>query len=102
MAKVWKRRDRDVWVADFRDAGGIRRRLMARTRQAAEELLAKGIKELREPAPASEDRDITLAEYAARWLAAAEHELAPKTFRSYRQLLELHVLPKLGRLRLHE
>ena len=40
MATIWKRKDRDVWVADYRDATGKRIRLTAGTRPEAEGLLA--------------------------------------------------------------
>jgi len=41
MAKVWKRKERNVWVADYRDWQGRRCRLTANTREAAEQLLAE-------------------------------------------------------------
>jgi integrase len=52
-----------------------------------------------------EPTDVTLAEYARRWLDLRNPALstdrktgiAPSTFAEYRQALELHVLPTLGR-----
>ena len=45
MATIWKRKGRDVWVVDYRNAAGVRIRLSAATRQQAEDLLAEKIKE---------------------------------------------------------
>ena len=39
---------------------------------------------------------LTLAEYAETWLKTAKANLAARTFRSYRQLIRLHILPALG------
>lgn len=41
-----------------------------------------------------------LADYAERWLTERAHDLEPITLVSYRERLEGHVLPELGRLRL--
>ena len=51
MSAVWKRKDRDIWVVDYRDATGKRVRLMAPTRQDAESLLADKIKEAKQEQP---------------------------------------------------
>ena len=99
MANIWKRKDRDTWVVDFREATGQRVCLTVRSREEAEEKLAEKIKESRKPLSLVEDRNITLATYAQRWLETAKLELALRTSRSYKQLLDVHVLPVLGHLR---
>ncbi len=71
MATIWKRKDRDTWVVDFREATGQRVRLTARSREEAEEKLAEKIKESRKPLSLVEDRNITLATSAPRWLETA-------------------------------
>ena len=48
MATIWKRKDRDMWAVDFRDATGKRIRLTASTRLDAETLLAEKIKETKD------------------------------------------------------
>jgi hypothetical protein len=103
MATVWKRKDRDVWVVDYRANTGQRIRLTAPTRQEAEHLLADKIKEGREAQPlAGEMRDITLNDYAARWADRVKGELEEKTWRGYQQNLTYHVLPALGHLKVRE
>jgi integrase len=87
-------------VVDYRDAGGARIRLSAANRQQAEDLLAEKIKESKRAPTNREDRDITLAEYTTRWLKAAVGQLAPITYGNYKQHLTLHILPKLGSLRI--
>src|SRR5262245_19639713 len=96
---IWKRKDRDVWVVDYRDATGLRVRVSAATRQQAEDLLAEKITARKHAPRNREDRDITLNEYVARWLKVAATQLAPVTHQNYRQHLMLHILPKLGPLR---
>ena len=98
MATIWKRKDRDVWVVDYRDATGLRVRVSAANRQQAEDLLAEKIKARKQAPTNREDRDITLNEYVTRWLKAAVGQLAPVTHQNYKQHLTLHILPKLGPL----
>ena len=103
MAKVWKRKDRDVWIADYRDAIGKRRRLTAPTREKAEKKLAEKINESRKALPLHRNEyDITLREYAETWLEVSHGEIEPKTIRSYRQNLNLHILPVLGHMKVRE
>jgi integrase-like protein len=106
MAGIWRRKraKRDVWIVDCYDAAGVRHRLTAKTREQAERLLAEKITELHEGQPAiiTADRDITIAEYGARWLAAVASEVKPRTVASYRQLFRLHLESTLGALKLRE
>jgi integrase len=48
---------------------------------------------------ASKDRD-TLAGFVARWLEATRASVRPSTHKRYTELLTLHVLPTLGKVRL--
>jgi len=103
MPKVWKRKDRDVWIVDFRDATGKRvREVGGSTRAEAENKLAEKIKESRDFSGNIADRDISLKEYANRWLASVQDQLAQRTIRSYSQLFELHIIPVLGSMKVRE
>jgi integrase len=54
------------------------------------------------PPPATRER-LTLAAYAALWLAAAQHsERRPSTVAVYRRMLDRHVLPVLGAVQLRD
>ncbi len=103
MATIWKRKDRDVWVVDFRDATGKRQRKIAGpTREFAEQLLAQVIQTAKDTPADVRDRDITVKDYGTQWLANAEHDLASRTHRSYTQLFTRHIEPALGHLRVRE
>jgi integrase len=100
MASIWRRKDRDAWVVDYFDAAGRRRRLVAATREKAENLLAEKIKESRQAAPVCDNPETTVEEYAARWLDAVAASLKPRTHASYAQILKLYVLPAFGKTKL--
>jgi integrase len=97
-----KRAKGAVWIVDYRDGAGVRRWVTLRTKREAEDALARIIPESRQAAPRVVDRDITLGDYAERWLAQLETEIKPRTLESYRNNLELHVLPAFGRFRLRD
>jgi integrase len=100
VARVWKRKDRDGWVVDYRDAYRRRRRLLAPTREEAERLLAEKIRESRQAALPVEDPEITLSGYAARWIDRIASTVARKTHKSYREMLNRHLLPAFGGVKL--
>jgi len=103
MATIWKRKDRDCWAVDYRDATGKRIRLTVSTRQDAETLLAEKINEIKEQDPTALSlRDMTLKEYAERWSERVKGEIEEKTWRSYKQNLDCHVVPTLGHLKVRE
>ena len=103
MATIWKRKDRDCWAVDYRDASGKRIRLTAATRQDAEALLADKIKEVKEGHPYTVTlRDSSLREYAQLWADRVVGEIEEKTLRSYKQNLDHHVVPALGHLLVRE
>jgi integrase len=49
------------------------------------------------PSPAENP---TVALFLSEWLQEVERSLAPKTFRRYRELVEQHIVPEIGRVRL--
>jgi integrase len=91
---------KDVWLVDFFDATGKRRRVTAPTRAAAELLFAEKVAQSRQAAPPVQDPDISVARYAAGWLEEVRTTLEPRTHRSYAQLLRLHILPAFGGMKL--
>ena len=102
MATIWKRKDRDIWTVDYRDAAGTRVRLVAASRAAAEDLLAEKIREGKHAPTKREDRDLTLSAYATRWIKTMAGHLAPSTHQNYAQQLRCHILPLLGHLRVRD
>ena len=105
-----KRVKRDVWLVDYRDASGARRRLTAKSKEAAELLLADKIKEAHSPQQlaggASElagDPDMTLDGYATAWfLQLPSSGIKPRTMKSYQQLYDNHIKPTLGSIKIRE
>ena len=102
MASIRKRRGTNRWTVDYLDAGGRRHRLTAKSQAEAEEIFADKIRESRQPGAFSADREITVRDYAERWLRGVAHEIKPRTLMGYRQQLRLHIPPALGRVRVRE
>jgi hypothetical protein len=94
------RKDRGGWEVDYRDIDGARRRPLFLTEEAAHEFATGVFRRAGQPLPAIQDREVTLRDYAARWLAVVEADRAPNTYRSYAERLKRHVLPALGHLKL--
>src|SRR5215813_238695 len=100
MASIRKRRDRKGgWIVDYRDLPGGRRETV-KTRELAEALRADRVKESQQAQPAPQDRDITLNDYADRWLGQIVASVEPTTSASYRQNLAKHIRPVFGPVKL--
>jgi integrase len=96
------RASRDMWEVDYRDVRGMRHRPLYRSEAEALEEAATRRKDLEQGLPLLDDPDLTVRGYAERWLTCATQELEAKTRESYRQLLDGHVLPILGHVKLRE
>ncbi len=97
------RADRGRWELDYRDQRGTRHRPLFESEAAALEEAAKKRKDLEQGIQLLDDPDLTVRGYAERWLTGgSSQELGAKTQESYRQLLDSHVLPILGHLKLRE
>ena len=86
-----------------RGADGRRRQRRRRgfaTKKAAEEALRQFLGHLVRGGDPFGDRT-TFAEYIEGWLRHHATQVEPKTLQRYRQLLELHLLPQLGSMRLY-
>ena len=103
MSRVRRRKDRKGWVADYRDAAGVRRRLHAPSREAAEDLLAQKVQESRGPDAAADNPLLTLKDYVQNtWLTTHAAAVDPRTKTSYEELLRIYILPSLGGVRLRK
>ena len=91
MACIRKRRGK--YVVDYRDGAGIRRWVTCETRRDAETVLLDKAREARQPTRPAVDPNITVSDYAERWLREVEVTIKPKTRRSYDSALRLHILP---------
>jgi integrase len=99
---VWKRKERNVWVVDYRDKTGKRVRIVGgKTEQEAYLTYAKRqLDEAAAPMVPLKDADITIKDYAERWLTAIQPDLAQRTSQNYAHLIHRHVVPILGTMKL--
>ena len=98
MACIRKRRGK--YVVDYRDDAGVRRWISCETRRQAEDVLSERLRESRQPVQPVVDTNITVAQYAERWLALIAAGLKPRTVETHRTALRLHVLPTPGRVKI--
>lgn len=92
MACVRRRRGR--WVLDYRDHLGIRRTPSFPTKERADQELARVLGAPASRAVAAVSPDITVADYAARWLDLIVIEESTRV--QYERTLRLYVLPAIG------
>lgn len=102
---------RRVYVAQARTPGGLPRRVRLgrfedmtakQARQEAAEVIDR-IRRGEDPMPPPAPPEPTVADLAARYMEAhVEVNCRPLTVDAYRRVLELHILPELGALRLSE
>ena len=82
MACIRKRRGK--YVVDYRDAAGVRRWITCETRRQAEAVLSDRLRDSRQPIQPAVDTDITVAQYAERWLALIGAGVKPRTIEGHR------------------
>ncbi|MCI0656059.1 MAG: site-specific integrase, partial [Acidobacteria bacterium] len=89
------------WLAIYRDHLGIRRWKTFDTYREADAYLDERKRETRQATPGvSVDPNITVDQYADKWLEEIKATVEPRTLESYRQLLRLHIRPAFGALKL--
>lgn len=96
---IYRLRDRGVWVAAISLPDGRRRRRQAATRSEALVELRRMQKAL--TAEAIDASRIRLGDYLERWVSS-DHELAPATVRKHESAIRVHLIPRLGHIRLSE
>ncbi len=97
MACIRKRRGK--YVVDYRDGAGVRRWITCETRRQAEDALSERLRASRQPVQPVVDTNITVAQYAERWLALIAAGVKPRTVETHRTALQLHLLPTFGRVK---
>ncbi len=102
MAKVIKGELRgrpNRWVLDYRDPFGKRRWKIFRTKEQAEDALADVIRQSRQRGRPACDPDITVADYAERWVDRLAVRCKSRTVQIARSMLRVHLLPVFSRER---
>jgi hypothetical protein len=67
--KIRHRKDRGVWEVDYRDRSGRRRRPLFASQDEAHQHATEILRIVDQELPEATDRDVTLRDYADRWLA---------------------------------
>ena len=93
------------WEARYSwtDEGGGRRQgsIYARTRQEAATKLAEVVQRVSRGQRPSTGLE-PIGDFLSRWLASVEPRLRPRTLDTYRSIVEHHLVPTLGRVRLRD
>jgi hypothetical protein len=108
MASIRKRlpqtaNGKERWLADYVDQSGKRRNKSFATKKAATAWLDIAKIEVANGVHTPASADITIREAGELWLRQGEADgLEASTLRQYRQHLNLHILPFIGRIKLAE
>ena len=90
------------WKASVRHQGK-RYTLSSTTRSETARRLKMLLRELEDNGVAAQGKKPTLAQFCEEWLASSvKPTTRPRTYQAYEERLRLHILPTLGRLKLHE
>ena len=99
MAKVIKGETRgrpDKWIVDYRDGAGIRRWATFDRKRDADGFYDKVRGQRGQRLRPQVDPNITVKDYAARWLGRVAVQVKTRTHESYADTLRLHLIPRLG------
>ncbi len=99
-----RQRPNGLWearvVAGTRPDGAARRQsFYGRTRRDVLEKLQETLSAERRGLPSPSENN-TVSRFLSQWLEEVERSLAPKTYRRYRELVEQHIVPEIGRIKL--
>jgi integrase len=86
------------WWARITLPNGKRKAYYGKTRKEVQQKLTAALRDQQQGLPVVCERQ-TVAQFLTRWLDdTAKHRVRPGTFRRYRELVQLHTLPTLGKL----
>lgn len=109
MATIRKRRwtykgqQKEAWILDYFDSAGRRRQETYQRKKDADSRLDEIKQELRQGVHAPRSESPTVKEAGANWiLSGKDAGLERSTLDQYRQHLDLHIVPFIGRTRLSE
>jgi integrase len=94
---------KEAWIVDYVDQSGSRRLRTFEKKKDGDAFHANAKVEVRDGTHTAQSQSKTVAEAGALWIATAEQNgLERTTVDSYRQHLELHIKPYLGRRKLSD
>jgi hypothetical protein len=92
---------RSAWIVDYNDQGGKRRLKTFARKKEADAFAATASVEVREGTHTAASASVTVAEAAKDWLITADETgLERATREQYRQHVDLHIVPLIGRTKL--
>jgi integrase len=95
-------RGKDSWEVGFRAGSGVRVRETVRgSRTDAQRRQTELLREY-DMTGLVPDRDATVASFSAQWLDHVTHRVKPTTLKRYRELLDVHIVPVIGTVRMTE
>jgi integrase len=98
-----KGQKKTAWLVDYKDQHGKRRARQFSTKKEAENYADCARNEIRQGRHTHDRDSITVSVAADLWIAAAEAEnLERSTIKRYRELANLHIVPKFGALKLSQ
>jgi len=100
MACIRKRRGQ--WVVDYRDGSGVRRWKTCQTKRQAEDFLDAERPKTRQWRQAAVDANITIGQYAVRWLTVIQPTIKPRTYIRYEELWRVHLKPAFEHVKVRE
>lgn len=96
---VTKRSD-GRWMARVTLADGSRKSFYGRSEAEAIGKKTEALSKLGMGLPLSDER-LTVEKWLARWVSSAKHRVRPQTHHRYKEIVDYHLNPRLGRIRLH-
>ncbi|HJT55260.1 MAG TPA: site-specific integrase [Ktedonobacteraceae bacterium] len=91
-----------TYAATFTLAGGKRRTLYAKTYKEAQEKLKRALYEQQQGTLVTAAQQ-TVAQYLTDWLEHSQKQsVRPRTYERYEEIARLHIIPALGRHKLHQ
>ncbi len=89
-----------TWIAEISLPDGKRKKKRSKKQQVVKDWLFEYRKLIKENRRLIDER-ITLSEFLKKYLTdTAKHTLKPKTYASYKWIIETHVIPEIGRIKL--
>lgn len=89
---------RTAWIVDYTDGSGVRRQKTFNKNKDADAFAATTHDEVRHGMHVAESATVTVAEAGELWIASTEkRSLEGATVANYRQHLDLHIAPFIGR-----
>ena len=104
--RIWKTKagvEKQAWIVDYVDQHGKRHIRTFERKKEADAYQASVRVDVSRGTHTPDSASITVAEAAELWLTTCDnHELERATMAAYRQHVELHIKPYLGRMKLSQ